>query len=70
MVLPAVRSSPCERAVEQAVPERRGVGVLAQDLGGFGGDGVGDPAQTSSRVRPGQGGGVEVALQTLAASAA
>jgi hypothetical protein len=44
---------PVQRPVEQSVPERCGVRVLAQDLGGFdGGDGVGDPRSTSSRLRP------------------
>jgi hypothetical protein len=54
---------PPQRPVEQSVPERCGVRVLAQDLGGFdGGDGVGDPAQHVVQAAAGQGGGVEVAL--------
>ena len=57
---------PAQRPVEQPVPERCGVRVLAQDLGGFdGGDGVGDPAQHVVQAAPGQRGGVEVALDDL-----
>jgi hypothetical protein len=60
-----------QRPVEQSVPEGRGVGVLAQDLGGFGGgDGLATQRSTSLEAAPGQRGGVEVALETLAASAA
>ena len=54
---------PAQRPVQQSVPERCGVRVFAQDLGGFdGGDGVGDPAQHVVQGAPGQRCGVEVAL--------
>ena len=53
-----------EGAVEQSVPERVGVGVFSQDLGGFGGgSGFGDPPQQVIHAAPGEGGGVEVGLE-------
>jgi hypothetical protein len=53
-------------SVEQSVPERCGVGVFAQDLGGVGRThGVGDPAQHLLQASPGQGCGVKVGLDDL-----
>ena len=55
-----------ERPVQQAVPERLGVRVASQDLHRLGGRGrVGDPLQDVLEGLPGQGRGVEVALQHL-----
>ena len=49
-------------ALEQACPVGGGVGVFAEDVGGFGGAvGVGDPAQDAVDAVSDEGGGVEVA---------
>ena len=57
-----------QRPVQQAVPERRGVRVGAQDLlGVVAPRGLATHSRTSSMAAAGQGGGVEVGLQHLRA---